>query len=66
MGDRKLGKVLKEERKKLKFTQKQVADKAGVNANWYARFERGEENASQDTRDTILKILKIKISYNVD
>ncbi len=61
MGDRKLGKVLKEERKKLKFTQKQVADKAGVNANWYARFERGEENASLKTIEDIFKVLKLKM-----
>ncbi len=66
MGDKQLGRLLKEARHKLKLTQQQVAEKAGVNANWYARFERGEENASQDTRDTILKILKIKVSYSVD
>lgn len=66
MGDTKLGKKLREAREKLKLTQKQVAEKAGVTANWYARFERGEENASQETRDTILKILKIKVSYQVN
>lgn len=66
MGDTKLGKKLKEAREKLKLTQKQVAEKAGVTTNWYARFERGEENASQETRDTILKILKIKVSYQVN
>jgi len=65
MGDRKLGKTVKEAREKLGFTQKQVAEKARVSTNWYARFERGEENASQDTRDIILKILKVKISYEV-
>lgn len=66
MGDNtKLTKIVKEAREKLKLTQKQVAEKAGVTTNWYARFERGEENASQETRDTILKILKIKISYKV-
>lgn len=66
MGDKQLGKVIKEARLKLKLTQKQIAEKAGVNANWYARFERGEENASQETRDVIFKILKIKISYFID
>lgn len=66
MGDRTLGKAIKEARKKLGLTQKEVAEKAGVSTNWFARFERGEENASQDTRATILKILKIKISYSVD
>jgi len=66
MGDKKLGKTVKEAREKLGLTQKQIAEKAGVSTNWYARFERGEENASQDTRDTILKILKIKVSYQVN
>lgn len=66
MGDVKLGKILKEARKKLKFSQKQVAEKAGVTTNWYARFERGEENALQETRDAIFKVLKIKTSYKVN
>lgn len=65
MGDKQLGKKLKEAREKLKLTQKQVAEKAGVTTNWYARFERGEENALQETRDVILKVLKIKIDYKV-
>ena len=65
MGDVKLGKTIREARLKLGLTQEQVAKKAGVSTNWYARFERGEENASQETRDIILKILKIKISYQV-
>ena len=66
MGDKQLGKIIKEAREKLRFTQKEVAEKARVSTNWYARFERGEENASQETRDIILKILKIKISYKVN
>ena len=66
MGDVKLGKTIREARLRLGLTQEQVAEKAGVSTNWYARFERGEENASQDTRDEILKILKIKISYKLD
>lgn len=65
MGDAKLGKILKEARKKLKYSQKQVAEKAGVSTNWYARLERGEENALQETRDAILKVLKIKVDYKV-
>lgn len=65
MGDVKLGKILKEARLKTGFTQKQVAEKIGKNANWYSRFERGEENALQETRDTIFKVLKIKTSYKV-
>ena len=40
MGDVKLGKTIREARLKLGLTQEQVAKKAGVSTNWYARFER--------------------------
>jgi transcriptional regulator with XRE-family HTH domain len=66
MGDKVLGKKLKEARLKQKLTQQQVAEKVGKSTNWYARFERGEENALQETRDAIFKVLKIKTSYNFD
>lgn len=62
MGDTKLGKNLKEARTKLELTQKQVAEKAEVNTNWYARIERGEENASLETLKKLAKILKVKVS----
>ena len=65
MGDAKLGKTLKEARLKLGLTQAQVATKVGKSTNWYARFERGEENALQETREIIFKVLKIKIDYKV-
>lgn len=64
MGDNtKLGKTVREAREKLGFTQKQVADKAGVNANWFARFERGEEPASLKTIEDIFKVLKLKMPH---
>lgn len=66
MGDVKLGKILKEARLKMGLTQKQVAEKIGKDPNWYSRFERGEENALQETRDAIFKVLKIKTSYKVN
>jgi len=59
--NKKLGKTVKEEREKLELTQKQVAEKAGVNANWFARFERGEETASLQTIKDIFKVLKLKM-----
>ena len=66
MGDAKLGKTLKEARLKMDLTQKQVAEKIGKSTNWYARFERGKENALQETRDAIFKVLKVKTSYKLD
>lgn len=63
MGDRTLGKNLKEARKKSKLTQQEVADRASIHVNYYARLERGEENASVETLKVLFKILKIKIPY---
>lgn len=60
MTDTKLGKNLREARNKTHLTQAQVAEKAGIHVNFYARIERGEVDPSLDTLKTILKILKIK------
>jgi transcriptional regulator with XRE-family HTH domain len=62
MGDTKIGQNLKEARLKLNLTQKQIAEKAEVNTNWYARLERGEENASLKTLKKFAAILKVKVS----
>lgn len=60
MTDTKLGKNLREARNKTHLTQAQVAEKAGIHVNFYARIERGEVDPSLDTLKTILKTLKIK------
>lgn len=62
MGNTKIGQNLKEARLKLNLTQKQVADKAEVHVNWYARLERGEENASLETLKKLATILKVRVS----
>lgn len=56
------GKNLKLARKNAELTQQQVAEKAKVHANYYARIERGEENPSYETIERIIKALKIKSS----
>ena len=53
---------LKSARIKAKLTQKQLAEKLGLNTNFYARIERGEENPSLETLKKLTKILKIKSS----
>ena len=55
-----LGKKLKEAREKLNLTQAEVAEKANINPNYYARVERGEENPTFETLQQIAKALKIK------
>lgn len=58
----KFGQNLKLARKNADLTQQQVAEKAKIHANYYARIERGEENPSYDTIEKIVKALKIKSS----
>lgn len=59
---KRLGKNLKEARLKTGMTQAEVADKAGIHPNYYARIERGEANPSQEKLFGITKALKVKSS----
>lgn len=59
-----LGKTLWKARKKAKLTQLQVAEKAGVNKNYYAIIERGEANPSYGKLRSIMEALEIK-SINI-
>ena len=56
------GKNIREVRENGGFTQQQVADRASMHVNYYARIERGEENPSFETLKKIMKALKIKSS----
>ena len=58
----KLGENIKKIRLEAKLTQKQVADKADMNVNYFARIERGEENLTFEVLEKIVKALKIKSS----
>ena len=59
---KKFGKNIRIARSKTKLTQQQVADKAGIHVNYYARIERGEENPSYEALEKIIKALGIKSS----
>ena len=62
MSPQKIGQKLKEVRKKLGLKQTDVAKKAGISVNYYARIERNEENPTLDTMEKIFKALKVKSS----
>jgi transcriptional regulator with XRE-family HTH domain len=47
-------------REKAKLTQAEVATKAGITVNYYARIERGEENPTWVKIEHIKKALGIK------
>ena len=55
-----LGNKLKDAREKAGLTQLELAEKAGITANYYAVVERGEKNVSYEKLQRILKVLNIK------
>ena len=52
---KKLGEKLRGIREAAHLTQKEVADRANVHVNYYARIERGEENPTYDKLQDIKK-----------
>lgn len=57
-----LGKSFKEARLEMKLKQIDVAEKAGINSNYYAKIERGEVNVSLELGSKIAKVLKLKLN----
>ncbi len=57
-----MGQKLKEIRKKKNMTQADVAIKANITINYYARIERGEENPSFEVIKGLTVALKVKSS----
>lgn len=55
-----LGEKLRKVRERSGLTQAEVAEKADIHVNYYARIERGEENPSFEKLQGIMKALKIK------
>jgi len=55
-----LGEKLRAVREKKELTQAEVAEKAEVHVNYYARIERGEENPSFEKLQGIMKALGLK------
>jgi len=58
----KIGKSLKKARQKLGLTQEEIAKKAKISVNYYARIERDEVNPSLEVFEKIAKALKTKSS----
>lgn len=61
--EKKLAKLLKVARKKAKMTQAEVAEKAEIHTNYYARIERGEVNPTSDVLNSLAKALKIELKF---
>jgi len=56
---KKIAKRLRTVRIERNLTQAQVADKADLNTNYYAKIERGEIRPSIATYEKLAKVLKI-------
>lgn len=57
-----MGQRLKEIRQGKIMTQAEVATKANITINYYARIERGEENPSFEILKGLANALKVKSS----
>lgn len=55
-----LGEKLRKVREHSGLTQAEVANKADIHVNYYARIERGEENPSFEKLQNVMKALGIK------
>ena len=64
--DKKLAKILKDAREKAGLTQAEIAEKAGIHFNYYARVERGEVTPRVDIVENIARALKINLKLPLD
>ena len=53
---------IKEAREQKGLTQEEVAKKAGISPNYYAKIERGTINTSIEKANKIAKALGVKVS----
>lgn len=60
-----LGKQIKARRKRLRITQKQLADLAGVSINTLTKMERGEGNPSLETLSKVLDTLGLILTTQI-
>lgn len=58
----KFGKKVREERKKLGYSQEVLAEKAGVHRTYIGMIERGEKNITLANIKKVSKALNVKIS----
>ena len=61
-----IAKIFKDAREKQGLTQEEVAKKAKVSVNYYARIERADPMPRGDVVNRIAKALDIKINLPLD
>ena len=58
----KIGENIQQIRQRLNITQSEVARRAGLSTNYYARIERGDGTPSIDALEDIVHALNVKSS----
>ena len=60
-----IGQQIKERRKSLKVTQRQLAELAGIGINTLTKIERGEANPSLGVLDKLLDTLGMELTLTI-
>jgi y4mF family transcriptional regulator len=61
----KIGLIIKQRRKNLSVTQKEVAELAGIGINTLTKIERGEANPSLDVLQKVLDTLGLEMVIQI-
>lgn len=61
-----VAKIFKEAREKTGLTQAEIAEKAGIHVNYYARIERAEVAARGNILNEIAKALGLKLKLPLE
>ena len=59
-----IGKMIREARKEQGLTQKELGQKMGLTESTVTKYEKGKQNLSLDTVQTIANALGIKLEIN--
>jgi y4mF family transcriptional regulator len=62
---KKIGQIIKQRRKNLLITQKELADLSGIGINTLTKIERGEANPSLDVLQKVLDTLGLEVVIQV-
>ncbi len=60
-----IGQQIKERRKSLKVTQRQLAELAGIGINTLTKIERGEANPSLSILNKVLDTLGLELTTSI-
>ena len=62
---KKIGQIIKQRRKTLSVTQKELAELAGIGINTLTKIERGEANPSLEVLQKVLDTLGMEIVIQI-